>query len=63
MVLVWLEVCACSPYGGWGPGQGFGHTGRTFPPPNPNAIYGYDKLGLFGDDTSYGARYNPFKKR
>lgn len=46
------------PYGGWGPGEGFGHTGNTFPAPNPNAIYGYDFHNLFDNWTTYGSRYN-----
>ena len=41
------------PYGGWGPGEGFGHTGSNPPKENPNAAYGYDYEEILGDRFNY----------
>ena len=58
-----LNLVTCAPYGGWGPNEGFGHTGSNPPPKNINAIYGYDYHDLFDDFTTYGAVHNPHKTR
>ena len=65
-LLLWLlalsDLVLGLPYGGWGPKDGFGHTGNSFPARNPNAIYGYDFHGLFDSWTTYGSVYNPHRK-
>ena len=58
-----FSVALSAPYGGWGPNEGFGHTGNTMPPKNPNAIYGYDYHDVFDNWTGYGAMHNPHKTR
>ncbi len=53
----------CTPYNRWGPGEGYGHTGNSMPAPNPNAAYGYDRAGILGDSSNYGAVYNRHRHR
>jgi len=52
-------MCLCSfkasPFGGWGPGEGFGHLGRRPPPDNPNANFGYDFFGTTKNRFNYSA--------
>jgi len=52
LLLFSLHLLAARPFGGWGPGEGFGHASRNRPPDNPNANFGYDFFG-----TTHG-RYN-----
>ena len=40
-------------YGGWGPGESFGHTGGIAPTDNTNANYGYDQLGVLNNRFNY----------
>ena len=52
-VLMWLERGSGVPFGGWGPGEGFGHLGRDPPPDNPNADFGYDFFGTTKNRFNY----------
>jgi len=54
-VLMWLERVSGVPFGGWGPGEGFGHLGRDPPPDNPNADFGYDFFGTTKNRFNYSA--------
>merc|ERR1712243_241411 len=58
MFLVPLMMCAlarASPFGGWGPGEGFGHLGKRPPPNNPNSNFGYDFFGTTHNRFNYSA--------
>ena len=39
-------------YGGWGPGEGYGHTGKEITT-NANGLYGFDQLGILQDRFNY----------
>jgi len=43
------------PFGGWGPGEGFGNTGFNPPPGNPNSDFGYDRFGITFNQFNYSA--------
>merc|ERR1719147_621638 len=42
-------------YGGWGPGEDYGHAGRNPPRKNWNALYGYDNTDTLHDRFNYTA--------
>jgi len=42
-------------YGGWGPGEDYGHAGSRPPRENPNAAYGYDHANILGGRFNYSA--------
>merc|ERR550532_1208741 len=41
-------------YGGWGPGEGFGHTGQQLTT-NTNGLFGFDQLGILQDRFNYSS--------
>lgn len=56
-----ISAVVCSPWNRYAPGESYGHTGENPPPKNPNGAYGYDRHGLMGDNTGYGARFNRYR--
>jgi len=55
LTLVMVAVSSASPFGGWGPGEGFGHLGRRPPPSNPNSNFGFDFFGTTHNRFNYSA--------
>jgi len=55
MIVMCLKFSNVSPFGGWGPGEGFGHLGRKPPPDNPNADFGFDYFGINKNRFNYSA--------
>ena len=56
MMMMMMMVCLVFPvcgYGGWGPGEDYGHAGRDPPRKNWNAIYGFDNSGTLRDRYNY----------
>ena len=41
-----MKMEMISSFGGWGPGEHYGHTGPDPPLFNPNAMFGFDAFGL-----------------
>ena len=39
-------------YGGWGPGETYGHTGQLLTT-NINGLFGFDQLGILQDKFNY----------
>ena len=39
-------------YGGWGPGEGYGHTGGERAT-NINGLFGFDQLGILQERFNY----------
>ena len=52
-MVMWIKICFASPFGGWGPGEGFGHAGRRPPPDNPNYNFGFDFFGTTENRFNY----------
>ena len=52
-LLVLVSSGLASPFGGWGPGEDYGHTGARPPPCNPNAVFGYDAFKLTNNRFNY----------
>ena len=48
-----VSLGLASPFGGWGPGEDYGHTGALPPPHNPNAVFGYDAFRLTNNRFNY----------
>merc|ERR1712083_6852 len=55
LALMWFTLTKASPFGGWGPGEGFGHLGKGPPPENPNSNFGYDFFGTTHNRFNYSA--------
>jgi len=55
LAVMWLTLANASPFGGWGPGEGFGHLGKRPPPQNPNSNFGYDFFGTTHNRYNYSA--------
>jgi len=55
LAVMWLTLANASPFGGWGPGEGFGHLGKRPPPQNPNSNFGYDFFGTTHNRFNYSA--------
>ena len=52
-LLLLVSSGLASPFGGWGPGEDYGHTGVRPPPCNPNAVFGYDAFKLTNNRFNY----------
>jgi len=55
VILMLLQGSSASPFGGWGPGEGFGHLGKRPPPDNPNSNFGFDFFGTTHSRFNYSA--------
>jgi len=55
VILMLLHGSSASPFGGWGPGEGFGHLGKRPPPDNPNSNFGFDFFGTTHSRFNYSA--------
>ena len=53
VLVIWIKISIASPFGGWGPGEGFGHAGRKPPPDNPNSNFGFDYFGTTENRFNY----------
>ena len=53
LLVLGVSLCLASPFGGWGPGEDYGHTGARPPRPNPNAVFGYDAFKLTNNRFNY----------
>ena len=52
-MLLFLCCDLVTGYGGWGPGEGYGHAGRDPPRKNWNAKYGYDNTNTLHNRYNY----------
>ena len=48
-----IKMKMISSFGGWGPGEHYGHTGPDPPLFNPNAMFGFDAFGLTNNKFNY----------
>ena len=48
-----VDMLLVARYGGWGPGEDYGHTGHQPPTHNHNARFGFDQLGILQDKFNY----------
>ena len=53
LIVMWLRIGVALPFGGWGPGEGFGHLGRRPPLDNPNSNFGFDFFGTTDNRFNY----------
>lgn len=53
--LYMIKIIKSVPFGGWGPGEGYGNAGFEPPAKNPNAIFGYDFFGVTANRFNYSA--------
>ena len=53
LLVLGVSLGLASPFGGWGPGEDYGHTGARPPRPNPNAVFGYDAFKLTNNRFNY----------
>jgi hypothetical protein len=53
LIAMLIKTCIASPFGGWGPGEGFGHAGRRPPQDNPNSNFGFDYFGTTENRFNY----------
>ena len=53
LVIFIHKLSYCEGYGGWGPGEDYGHAGRNPPPNNWNAVYGYDQANILNNRYNY----------
>ena len=53
LLVLGVTTGLASPFGGWGPGEDYGHTGARPPRCNPNAVFGYDAFKLTNNRFNY----------